>query len=200
MSRTKLSRRQVWRMALQNQLIGQVVSADERWTMLDLGTEFGHSARAVKAEWPKARITGVEVHEPTLAACRADAGEFYAETFLADAVDYLGKAFLDDDCSVHGGGTSSWDVVLAAEIVEHIPKHDGERFLSFVVDAARRLAIVTSPIGFQRQGPIYDNPHQEHVSGWTPEELEALGWKTHAVLPQGFGLFVSYYDKTGRCP
>jgi len=179
-------------MALQNQLIGQVVTREEAWTMLDLGTEFGHSARAVKAEWPKARITGVEVHAPTLEACCKDAGEHYRETVLADAREFLWRPDL--------GGQKKWDVVLAAEIVEHIPKEDGAKFLGNVADAARRLAIVTSPIGYQPQGPIYDNPHQEHVSGWTPEELEALGWKTHAVLPQGFALFVSYFDKTGRCP
>src|SRR5690606_2147550 len=118
----------------------------------DLGTEFGHSARAVKAEWPKARITGVEVHAPTLEACCKDAGEHYRETVLADAREFLWRPDL--------GGQKKWDVVLAAEIVEHLPKEDRAKYRGAVGYAARRLALVPSPIAWQLQGAIYDNPHE----------------------------------------
>lgn len=184
MSRTATSRRQRWRMEMQGWLIEQVVMPGRRWTMLDLGTEYGHSAEHIKKRWPDADIVGVEVHEPTLDACLEDRGYCYSGLVLADAVKHL------ETCE-------PVDIVLAAEIIEHMTPEDGVTLIRLAAQKARKLAIITTPIGFQPHGPIDGNPHQEHISGWDRHDFEACGWRTFVQMPYGYGLGVYFLDKTG---
>jgi len=80
-------------------------------------------------------------------------------------------------------GENSFDVVQACEVLEHLPKKDGASFLQALCDTARFFAIISTPNGFKAQAAHADNPHQEHLSGWTAEELTALGWKVHRNGP-----------------
>ena len=51
------------------------------------------------------------------------------------------------------------------------------------IPCQKRL-VVTTPVGFIKFGPIeesvkweaYKNPLQQHLSGWTPDELRSLGF------------------------
>lgn len=174
-------------MQLQEWLLAHVVTPQEVFTVLDVGTEYGHSAERIKRVFHAAKITGVEVHEPTRRACLDLRGDCYVSIQPHDAIAYMRE--LRD---------GAFDVVLAAEVVEHQGKEAGRSLLEHAERVASRLAIVTSPIGFQEHGELDGNPHQRHLSGWTPEELEGLGWRTFATMPTGYGLFVSFVDKTGR--
>lgn len=156
----KLSRRQEVRLAAQNELL-RLLAPPEGFSILDLGTEFGHTGRWIRKDFPSAIITGVEIHEDTFWAMDKSP---YSRVHLGDAVGFL---------KTHG----LWDVVVAAELVEHLPKEEGHELLDLLkVNAG--IAIVTSPIGFHPQGKLYGNPHQVHLSGWTDEEMRKLGWAT----------------------
>lgn len=180
MSRKVLSVRQRMRLDLQNRLIRSFFDETATFQVLDLGTEFGHTGKAVKDQFPGAVIDGVEIHEPTLQGCREDNGECYDSLHLADGLEFLENT------------TKFWDVIVAAEIIEHLQKDDGFHLLDLLVKRCK-LAIVTSPIGFKAQGELYGNPHQVHVSGWTPEEFTGLeGWKVY-VLHQERNLGVYYF-------
>lgn len=179
MSTRHVSRRQRRRVELQLELLNKHVGHKTDFTMLDVGTEWGLSAIETKRAFPDARIYGVEAHNG-MANEACDSGA-YEDVFAHEAIPFLDYF-------------SPADVVLAAEIVEHHEKTEGLELLRLVEERAIHLAIVTSPIGFLRQGELDGNPWQVHRSGWTPEELEALGWTTYAADHE-LNLFVSYKAK-----
>jgi hypothetical protein len=80
-------------------------------------------------------------------------------------------------------GPKSFDVVMAAEILEHLPKEDGPKLLLVCENVARKLVIITTPNGFLEQDPALvpnepwaKNPYQKHLCGWWAHELEDLGY------------------------
>ncbi|MCI4318998.1 MAG: class I SAM-dependent methyltransferase [Thermoplasmata archaeon] len=74
----------------------------------------------------------------------------------------------------------SFDAVLALDVIEHLPKEDGYRLLREMERVARRKVIVFTPNGFLPQAGD-DNPHQEHLSGWTVSDLERQGYRVGGV-------------------
>jgi Methyltransferase domain len=71
----------------------------------------------------------------------------------------------------------SIDAVLALEVVEHLPKQDGWALIERMERWARRKVIISTPNGFVPQRPDDKNVHQEHLSGWLPEEFTARGYR-----------------------
>lgn len=162
-----MSNRKHWRTIMQTWLVEQRWKADESFRVLDVGADDGSSGHAIKARFPKARIDAVDIWP---AACRALAADrAYTSVTCCDALRFL----LDL--------SPRYDVVLAAEIVEHLPKPDGLALLS-EIRRTSDLAIVTSPLGFMEQGELGGNPYQRHLSGWTDEDMRGLGWTTFCLL------------------
>lgn len=172
-----LSPRQRIRLEIQRALVERFVPRGG--TMLDVGTEVGLSASSLR-DWFEA-IDGVEAHKPTLRA--AEVAGVYERIYHSEALPFLRDT------------ERKWDLVLAAEIVEHHTWGDGLQLLEMAADRARKLAIVTSPVGYMQQGALEGNPYQVHRSGWTHEVLDRMGWTTFAVLPENPSLFVSYLVK-----
>lgn len=160
----QLSERQRFRLEKQIELVGTKHGQAGPFSVLDLGTEYGHTGRTIKAAFPKAEVYGVEIHEETLNRCRVENPKVYAATHLGDALDFL-----------KGADDYSYDVGVAAELIEHLEHDKGEELLDLLPRVCR-FAIVTSPLGFMAQGDLYGNPHQVHVSGWTKNDLTDRGW------------------------
>ena len=76
----------------------------------------------------------------------------------------------------------SLDVIQACDFIEHLSKEDGLKWLKDCEKIARKAILIFTPIGFKPNildEELYpDNPHQKHLSGWTQEEFEDLGFKT----------------------
>lgn len=180
MGRYGLSNRQLFRLAAQVEILRKYFDTEDDFTVLDAGTEFGHTGRTVKEAFPRCFMMGVEIHEPTYEMCFEDNGDSYDILLNKDVFDVL-----------QGRGVRT-DVIIAAEIVEHFEKEKGWRFLE-LLQRRTNLAIVTSPIGFKGQRAIHDNPHEEHKSGWEPEEFEQAGWTTHLLDRSGYTLGVYYW-------
>jgi hypothetical protein len=70
----------------------------------------------------------------------------------------------------------SFDAVVALDVIEHLPKHEGDGFLRQLETIARRKVVVFTPNGFLPQGAVGGNELQRHVSGWTAEEMRARGY------------------------
>jgi hypothetical protein len=74
-------------------------------------------------------------------------------------------------------GPESFDCVVALDLVEHLPKADGEELLGIMERTAARKVVVFTPNGFQPQQPYDDNPLQQHLSGWKVDEMRHRGYR-----------------------
>jgi hypothetical protein len=113
-------------------------------------------------------LFGVEAN-PEVAAAARRAG-IYDRIIEADAV-----AFLE--------GNPPFDIVVAAELIEHYEKTKGRR-LGELVKEKGRLGILTSPLGFMPQGAIDGNPLQKHLAGWDPDDFGGIGFKAFGIIPE----------------
>ena len=171
---------------MQNWILAAEYPVNSRIRVLDLGTEYGHSGDNIKEHFPKAIIDGVEIHPPTYRACLEDRGKVYHRIYLEDCLSFLEKR-----------PTIHWNVILAAEIIEHMTKDDGLALLDLAKERSD-LVIVTSPIGFVEHGALDDNLYQRHISGWEPTEMEDLGYRTFALMPIGFTQGIYFWSRRGR--
>lgn len=71
--------------------------------------------------------------------------------------------------------SQTFDVVLASEVLEHLHKSAGLVLLTRMEQWGRKV-IVKVPNGWVPQGPIAGNPYQTHLSAWSLEDLQALGY------------------------
>jgi ubiquinone/menaquinone biosynthesis C-methylase UbiE len=80
----------------------------------------------------------------------------------------------------------SFDLVLALDLLEHIPKEKGIELLNDVEKVARKRLVLSLPIGWHpshHQG----NPYDEHVSAWTVKELRDRGYQIYTFYIRGTG-------------
>jgi ubiquinone/menaquinone biosynthesis C-methylase UbiE len=88
---------------------------------------------------------------------------------------------------------NSFDAVVMIEVLEHLPKRGGIKILEKCERWARKKIIVTTPNGFVPQQILDDNPLQKHLSGWTPKEMNRLGYQVRGL--SGFKYLRSNEDK-----
>lgn len=72
---------------------------------------------------------------------------------------------------------ASFDAVVMLDLIEHLHRDEALELLARADRAARRRVIVSTPNGFLAQGDVDGNPFQVHRSGWTPADLEDLGFR-----------------------
>jgi len=74
----------------------------------------------------------------------------------------------------------SFNCAISIEVIEHLKKDDGLKMIKEMERVAKDKIILTTPNGFL---PTYagpnDNPEESHISGWTCEELEKLGFQVY---------------------
>jgi ubiquinone/menaquinone biosynthesis C-methylase UbiE len=91
---------------------------------------------------------------------------------VADALEYIKKA-----------KDSSFDVISLFDAIEHLTKEDSLELLKECQRVARKHILVFTPEGYVKNEPhnawgIEGADHwQEHLSGWTMDELRDLGFK-----------------------
>jgi SAM-dependent methyltransferase len=131
-------------------------------SVLDLGC----GPESPIARFPGMRRVGAELFEPYL---RQAATERHHEAYVM--TDLRHPCFRPE----------SFDAVVLLDVLEHLTREDGERLLAEAVRLARRKVIVFTPNGFLPQEGYHENPYQRHLSGWSTEELEALGFAVSGV-------------------
>jgi SAM-dependent methyltransferase len=76
----------------------------------------------------------------------------------------------------------SFDVVIALDIIEHLPKHEAVELIHQCERIARKSVILETPLGFIPQDidilGYGGHEWQTHRSGWFPTDLGDLGYKT----------------------
>jgi hypothetical protein len=74
-------------------------------------------------------------------------------------------------------GKQQVDCVVALHVVEHLEKNDSLRLINQMHTWANKLIIIETPNGFVQQKGTSENPYQEHLCGYTVNELRKLGFK-----------------------
>ena len=101
----------------------------------------------------------------------------YDRVHVGNAVDILEGA----QPSIEGGfrlgavPRDRWDLILCADMIEHLSDVDGSRFIEAALARADAL-LVTTPQNPTDQGAVFGNEHERHVSRWTPQDFEPYGW------------------------
>ena len=80
------------------------------------------------------------------------------------------------------------DVVIAFEILEHMKKEDGYKFIENLKKVSKQSVIISAPVGRWEQGISNNNLFQIHRSTWWPSELERLGFHTLVFSRHNIGL------------
>ena len=75
-----------------------------------------------------------------------------------------------------------FDACVAMDIIEHLTKEDGMELIRSMEWSASKKIIFTTPSGFLPQGHTENADLQEHLSGWEPAEMEALGYSVIGML------------------
>jgi ubiquinone/menaquinone biosynthesis C-methylase UbiE len=75
----------------------------------------------------------------------------------------------------------SFDVVYACEVLEHLRKSEGRKFIEQVHRIAVKKLIVTTPNGMYPQNAHFANEFQKHRSAWVSSELQQMGFKVVGV-------------------
>ena len=160
-------------------------------SILDVGCGRGKWGYLMRVDWWATRkgerdkepelLVGVDLFLPFLSKVR------YHRIY--DDVVYCHASYLPF-------ATQSFDVVLASEILEHIPKEQGLLLLQEAERIAKKSVIITTPhLAFRRRGglptPEGFNPLERHVQRWTVKQLRERGYHVWGV-----GLFPMTYFKT----
>jgi len=120
-------------------------------TILDVGAgagKWGVLCREYLRYWKNrdVEVDGIEPHE----AYRCPAHDCYRVMSTLDVRDVLGIV-------------KNYDLVLMIDVIEHLPRDDGERLLGAVTGHY----IVTTPNYWSGQGVAFGNEYERHVSRWT---------------------------------
>jgi SAM-dependent methyltransferase len=156
-------------------------------SLLDVGCGKGAIAEVIKLVGNrKMFIVGVDAYLPYLKHCKGKG--LYDDLVLCDARFLPFKK-------------SSFDAVLAIEVIEHLQKRDGVSFLKQVEEVACRQVIVSTPVGFMetfhKNLERFEDELLRHKSGWSPEEFKELGYKVRgsvgpSILPRDLAYWLSF--------
>jgi SAM-dependent methyltransferase len=128
--------------------------------VLDIGCSDGRGSEVLTGAF------GCDIYRPALAAAR-DRGRREHVT-QADLRDLPYRS-------------SSFDVVVALDVVEHFEKNEAHRVLAEMERVASDLVIVMTPSGFVEQPPSEDEPWQLHRCGFRAQDLRDLGYTVEGV-------------------
>ena len=128
-------------------------------SLLDVGCGFNSPVQHLRHR-PE-RMVGVDAFLPAIEQSRAKGihDEYYQMSLF-----YIGEVF----------GPESFDCVIAAQVIEHLPEKEALDLISEMEKIARHKIIISTPNGFVPQGEEFGNPFQKHLSGWTVKQMESM--------------------------
>jgi hypothetical protein len=134
-------------------------------TLLDVGCGSNSPLQYVS---PRPYSVGLDAFAPSIDRSRAKG--------IHD--EYLRMNFSDID---HNIESSSFECVLANDVLEHLEKEAGLRFLQSLERIATKRVIIFTPNGFLTQEPFEGNPWQRHLSGWSVKEMRSRGYRVYGI-------------------
>ncbi len=89
-----------------------------------------------------------------------------------------------------------FDLSIAQHVIEHCDKKKGLELLSNMERVTSGRVIICTPNGYTESGPLDGNVHNNHLSGWSAEDCEVLGYKTKIVTKNVNSRLLTLFAKT----
>lgn len=137
-------------------------------SILDLGCGSLSPIGGICAHSTNVYLVGVDAFAPSIESSRRKG--IHDEYFLMNVLDIEGKF-----------GRKSFDCAVALDLIEHLPKKEGNRLLEIMEEVSRKKVVLNTPNGFLPQRVYGGNIWQVHRSGWTAEEMMARGYRVVGV-------------------
>jgi len=135
--------------------------------VVDLGCGFERWGHLIRSEVDKggnnAYIMGCDVYRPYLEETRKY--NPYDDLVVCDVKNLPFKE-------------KSFDITFALEIIEHMTKPEGMKFLSKLENWTSDTVIISTPYGYYPQGEAHNNLFEIHRSVWHPEDFLECGYQT----------------------
>ncbi len=75
-----------------------------------------------------------------------------------------------------------FDACIAIDVIEHLTKEDGIKFMQDMERIARKRVVLFTPKGFLPQRHSANDDLQAHLSGWEPKEMNGFGYHVTGQL------------------
>lgn len=135
-------------------------------TILDVGSGRGLPMEMIKMRLNVEKSVGVDLFEPYIRESKKK--RIHNEYVLVD----IRKMKFPE---------KSFDVVMALQVLEHLPKKEAWHVLKIMEKIAKKQVIIATPIGEMYHPAVDDNKLQLHRSHFYPEEFEKRGYKITKV-------------------
>lgn len=119
--------------------------------------EVGKRQNLDPKKW-EVRIEGIEI----FADYRNQVWDYaYNKVHIGDALPFLRNS------------KDKFDLIICCDVIEHFEKEEGQLLLSEMLKHGK-VVLLTSPLGFMKQDPIFGNPHEEHKSEWGLSDFKGI--------------------------
>jgi hypothetical protein len=148
-------------------------------TVTDIGPGEGTYARLLRPEHRGIWWTAIEIHKPYIAKYKLKSTKtrtMYDEIHIEDARESASHLF-------------HRDLVIAGDVLEHMPRQDAVDLLHRIHDAGAWHILVSVPIVDSQQGEVDGNPHEAHLHQWDQDDMDQ-------VLADLGGTLEAYYGDT----
>lgn len=136
--------------------VAERIAATTAPIILDVGCGLGTYSDLARHLRPDARWIGLDIFAPYVE--RYDLLNKYDEVVITDLRSYVLP--------------SAPVVILAGDVLEHLPREDAEHFLRSTAPVAREV-MVSVPIIEYPQGELEGNIHETHLYDWGFDEMAA---------------------------
>jgi SAM-dependent methyltransferase len=144
-------------------------------SFLDIACGYGRWGKIIRGLCRPTYLVGLDVWKPCLLKMKGQ--KVYDDLVLSDARKLPFK-------------DGSFDVCLACEVIEHMPKREGFAFLSSLEKVPKEMLIVSSPNFDYKQDEVRGNPFEKHVSVWSNKDFQARGYSVKGAGLQFKGKFL----------
>jgi len=153
--------------------------------VLDVGCGYGETGlyirtRTYKRGW--CQLEGIEIF-PEYYDLQMRMG-IYNDLYLGDASN---MSHIQDN---------NYDLSIAQQVIEHLDKEHGKKLLREMERVTKQRVIICTPHGYTESGPLDDNEHNNHLSGWYPYDFIPLGYSTKIVAKNVNSRLLQMFAKT----
>lgn len=131
-------------------------------SILDVACGQGYPMRLIRLRMKPKKVVGVDLFKKYIEEAKKE--KLHDEYVISDVRKMKFKS-------------KTFDVVLASQIIEHLPKKDTKKFIKDLERIARKQVIIATPIGEMYHPAVDGNRLQLHKSFFYPEDFEKLGYK-----------------------